>query len=206
MRTVSLFLPYPARLSRGLLLLKTFLGWLYVGIPHGLCLLGFGIAAGVVSFLSFWVVLFTGRYPKAFFDLVEGVLRWQWRTNSYLYLLHDEYPPFTLENEGTMGFVVAYPQRLGRLHLLARVLLGWLYVGIPHGLCLSLRLFVQVIVSFLAWWWILLTGKIPASFFEFTLGTLRWQANVAVYLNFLTDEYPPFTGKEELPLGQTVAM
>ena len=38
----------------------------------------------------------TGRYPDSLYDFAVGVLRWSVRVESYLLLLHDEYPPFSL--------------------------------------------------------------------------------------------------------------
>ena len=91
---VACTIAYPETLSRGTLLLKTFFGWLYLGIPHGLALMFYGIAAAVVSFLAWWAILFTGRYPRGMFDFVVGLLRWQMRVNAYALLLTDAYPPF----------------------------------------------------------------------------------------------------------------
>ena len=91
---VAFTIAYPETLSRGTLLLKTFFGWLYLGIPHGLALMVYGIAAAVVSFLAWWAILFTGRYPRGMFDFVVGLLRWQMRVNAYALLLTDAYPPF----------------------------------------------------------------------------------------------------------------
>ena len=88
---------HPEKLSRGILLLKSFLGWLYVGIPHGICLWLYGIAACVVLFISWWAILFTGRFPKGMFDFVVGYFRWGSRVAAYMYLLTDEYPPFSGE-------------------------------------------------------------------------------------------------------------
>jgi hypothetical protein len=85
---------YPAKLSRGTLLLKTFFGWLYVGIPHGFMLFFYGIAASVVMFVAWWAILFTGKFPKSMFKFVEGLMRWQNRVSVYLGLMTDEYPPF----------------------------------------------------------------------------------------------------------------
>jgi len=87
---------YPETLSRGTLLLKTFFGWLYVGIPHGIALFFYGIVAFFAVFISWWAILFTGKYPKGMFDFVVGYMRWQARVNSYwMMLLTDEYPPFS---------------------------------------------------------------------------------------------------------------
>ena len=92
---VTLTVEYPEKLSRGWLLLKVFFGWLYVGIPHGIILMLYEIAVGVVLFISFWAILFTGKFPKGMFDFVVGFYRWGWRVSAYLSLLRDEYPPFS---------------------------------------------------------------------------------------------------------------
>ncbi len=88
---------YPEQLSRGMLILKVLFGWLYVGIPHGIILAIYGIAVAVVTFIAFWCILFTGKYPKGLYDFVVGYMRWGQRVNVYLNLLRDEYPPFTSE-------------------------------------------------------------------------------------------------------------
>ena len=95
----TLAVEYPERLSRGLVVLKILLGWLYVGIPHGIILWLYGIAVGIVTFIAFFAILFTGKFPKGMFDFVVGYLRWTLRVNAYLGLLRDEYPPFSGEEE-----------------------------------------------------------------------------------------------------------
>ena len=95
----QLSVEYPEKLSRGWLLLKVFFGWLYVGIPHGICLGLYGIAVGVVTFIAFWAILFTGKFPKGMFDFVVGFYRWSNRVGAYLSLLRDEYPPFSGEQK-----------------------------------------------------------------------------------------------------------
>ncbi len=86
---------YPERLSRKKLLLKVFLGWLYAGIPHLIVLSLYSVAVSIITFFAFWIILFTGKYPKGMFDFVVGFYRWQSRLNAYLTLLRDEYPPFS---------------------------------------------------------------------------------------------------------------
>ena len=83
-----------SRLSRGLALLKFFFGFLYVGIPHGIALLIYGILVLIVVFLSWWAILIVGRFPRGFFDFVVGFNRWAMRVTAYLSYLRDEYPPF----------------------------------------------------------------------------------------------------------------
>ncbi len=88
---------YPEKLSRGLAVLKVLFGWAYVGIPHGIILGLYGIAVAVVTFIAFWVILFTGKFPRGMFDFVLGYMRWSTRVTSYMSLMRDEYPPFTGE-------------------------------------------------------------------------------------------------------------
>jgi len=79
-------------LNRWLPLVK----WLLV-IPHLIVLIFLWIAAIVVIISAWFAILFTGRYPKAMFEFVEGVFRWGQRVIAYAFLLvTDSYPPFRL--------------------------------------------------------------------------------------------------------------
>ena len=90
---------YPEKLSRGWVVLKMLFGWLYVGIPHGIVLWLYGIAVGIVTFIAFWVILFTGKFPRGMYDFVVGYMRWSLNVGVYLSLLRDEYPPFSSEQK-----------------------------------------------------------------------------------------------------------
>src|SRR5688572_15104388 len=92
---VHLDFPTPdgEQLSRGLPLVK----WL-LAIPHLFILIFLYIAAAVCVLISWFAILFTGRYPRSLFDFVEGVIRWGNRVTAYAFILvTDEYPPFSLE-------------------------------------------------------------------------------------------------------------
>jgi hypothetical protein len=57
----------------------------------------FWIGAVVAIIIAWFVILFTGRYPRGLFDYVEGVIRWGNRVTAYAFLLAtDRYPPFQL--------------------------------------------------------------------------------------------------------------
>jgi hypothetical protein len=203
MKTVQVSFNYPEKLSRGILLLKTFLGFL-ICIPHFACLFVLGFASGFVSFIGWLAVLFTGKYPEALFNFMAGLFGWNLRVWAYLGLLRDEYPSFGFKADYPVQLKVNYPDKLSRGLLLLRTFFSWIYVFIPHGFCLFFRFIANGFITFIAWWAILITGKMPESMFRFLSGTMRWSANLNAYLFFLTDEYPPFSGKD--PDGGTTTV
>lgn len=107
---------YPEHLSRGLVLVKS---WL-LAIPHYLVvgmILGGNVAMstgaepaqpvtwrvsliGILVLIAAVALLFTGRYPRTIFDLVLGINRWVLRVAAYAALMTDEYPPFRLDLGG----------------------------------------------------------------------------------------------------------
>ena len=100
---------YPERLSRGLVLVKS---WL-LALPHLIVLAvlagtwqlgdadGFHFAVGgligALTLAAGLLLLFTGRYPAPLFDLLVGLNRWVYRVTAYVALMTDTYPPFRLD-------------------------------------------------------------------------------------------------------------
>ena len=82
----------PAEFNRWAPLYK----WL-IAIPHYFVLFVLEIGLLFVIIIAFFAVIFTGEYPKALRDYYVGVFRWYIRVDSYVYLMHDAYPPFSLQ-------------------------------------------------------------------------------------------------------------
>jgi len=181
--------------SRGELLLRSFFGLFYIILPHAFILAFVGIASVVLSFLSFLVILFTGRYPQSWFEFQVKYMKWTIRLNTRIYNLSDGYPAFGLNaTDENVTFDVTYPESISRGSVLMRGLFGWLYVMIPHGFVLALLSIAVSVVSFIAWWAVLFTGSFPRSLFGFILDFKRWSQGVSVYMAYMTDDYPPFSG------------
>ncbi len=194
-------------LSRWLWLVK----WVLL-IPHLIVLAVLWLAFSVVTFIAFFAVLFTGRYPRSLFGFNVGVLRWTWRVNYYGYsaLATDRYPPFSLgpELDYPATLEIDYPEHLSR----GLVLIKWWLLAIPQYLVLGVigsGLFVGF--TFAAWRAasvpaggligllvlfaavaVLFTGDYPPGLFDLVVGLNRWVYRVVAYVSLMRDEYPPF--------------
>jgi hypothetical protein len=194
---MKLSITHQEKYSRGELILRTLFGYIYIAIPHGFLLGIVGIWYAIIEFVKFWVVLFTGRFPESMFNFQLGYQNWSMRVNASISNLVDGYPAFF--PKGTSDKVkleCPRPEKVNRGMVLVRVLFGWIYVGIPHGICLIGRLIATCVLMFLAWWAVLFTGRYPARWHAFNVGTYRWITRITLYLSYFTDAYPPFSGKE----------
>lgn len=174
-----------AEYSRFLPLVK----WL-LAVPHYLVLLFVLIGALIGMWISFFAVLITGRYPRGIFDFVVGALRWAWRVNSYVYLLHDRYPPFSTAHDPAFParLEIAYPEDgVARW----RPFFAWL-LALPYLLVAGLLVYVAYAVAFIGVFVILFTKNLPEGMFKLILNPMRWQLRGGAYAYGLVTRYPPF--------------
>ncbi len=70
----------------------------FLAIPHLIILAILWAAVIICTIIAWFVILFTGSYPKSLFDFAVGVMRWTLRVAAYAFLLvTDIYPPFSLQ-------------------------------------------------------------------------------------------------------------
>ncbi len=94
-QAVHLEIDYPD-LEHGLHRYLPLVKWL-LAIPHYVVLIVLWLLSVVAVVIAWFVVVFTGHYPRGLFDFVVGVGRWTLRVVAYAFLLvTDEYPPFSL--------------------------------------------------------------------------------------------------------------
>lgn len=181
---VTFDVQYPEELSRWLIFVK----WL-LAIPHFLILYALNTVANVITFIAFFAILFTKRYPRGLFEFWVNVNRWSTQVTAYAGLMRDEYPPFSWEpGQYPITYDVAYPEELGRWLPLVK----WL-LAIPHLIVLIFLYLGVILASIVVWFAILFTKRYPRGLFNYIVGVLRWQARVTAYTNLLRDEYPPFS-------------
>jgi hypothetical protein len=95
-QSVHMEISYPDAkrdLNRWLPLVK----WL-LALPHYIVLAVLMVGVLITTVIAWFVILFTGHYPKDLFNFAIGVGRWSLRVNAYAFLMTtDQYPPFSLK-------------------------------------------------------------------------------------------------------------
>jgi hypothetical protein len=180
---VRLHVEHPYRLSR----LTTFFR-LFLLIPAA-------IIQFLVTFGQFFVLtavvlmlLFTKRYPHAWFEWIRYLTQYSMRISLYSSLMTDQYPS-TTEGQGILLQIdEPEPGSLSRWMPLVK----W-FIAIPHYIVLYVVGIIASIVIVIAWFAILFVGRFPEGMFDFVLGYYRWTTRVSGYAFLLvTDRYPPF--------------
>lgn len=101
-----------------------------------------------------------------------------------------------MSSVGVDGATRAYPIRLtAELDDPGRW--TWLYkwiLAIPHLVVLAFLWLAFALLTIVAWFSIVFTGRYPRSIFDFNVGVMRWTWRVQFYAFALgTDRYPPFS-------------
>lgn len=166
----------------------------FILIPHIIFLYILNIALLVVTVLSWFAILFTGRQPESFGPFQVGVLRYTWRVVSYLFAWTEQYPPFAVPSgyadPGDFPAVLTAepaPPPRNRLTTLFRGLLS-----IPQELAIFVIGIGAGVVLLLAWFAVLFTGRWPAGMKSFVMRYYRWFMRFQLFYHLVTDVYPPF--------------
>ncbi len=111
----SLDVVYPEHLSRGLVLVKSWLlaiphllivgvftaTWTFGGDNDGARVVLGGGLLGILVAVAAIMLAVTGRYPPGLYNLIMGINRWIYRVIAYVALMTDDYPPFHLDQGGS---------------------------------------------------------------------------------------------------------
>ena len=149
-------------------------------------------AASLLGVVGVFVVLFTGKYPRFFEDVIVKAMRLQWRINSYMACLTDEYPPFCLSaGDHPAEAKFKHRRRSSKLWALLTIIPVKLILVIPHffvWIGIEIVAFFCFILGIFA---VLFTGKYPKSFEKVIVTLYRYYFRLVTYMLCLTDEYPP---------------
>lgn len=163
-----------------------------LAIPHWIVLYFYALLGGISLVISWFAVVITGRYPSGLYTFNAGLLRYSSRVSAYVFLLSDVYPPFGGGPDTT------YPVELGigapkesysRVSAFFRIF-PLIIVGIIQYVLIIVAFFVAVV----AWFVILITGKLPQGLHNALAFVLSYVSRASVYSYLLTEKFPSFDG------------
>ncbi len=159
---------------------------LLIGLNSGS---GAAIGGGFLFLPVLLAILFRNRYPRMWFDWNLYLMKFGMRIASYALLLRDEYPSF--DDEQFVKIELRYPNVATELRR-GMPLVKWL-LAIPHYIVLAILSVAVIVVTVIAWFAIIFTGKYPPGMHTFVVSVMRWSLRVNAYaFLLLTDAYPPF--------------
>ena len=138
------------------------------------------------------MLLFRRKYPRWWFDWHLELTRFTTRVSAYFLLMRDEYP--STDEQQAVHLDLDYPDAAQDLKRWLP-LVKWL-LAIPHYVVLAILWIAALVITVIAWFAIVFTGRYPRGMFRFVLGVNRWTLRVEAYMFLLiTDRYPPFSLK-----------
>jgi hypothetical protein len=177
-----------------ILLVGGIAGELWSASSHSILSIGgtTGLLGAVVSLLaivSWFTVVLSGQHVEGIREITTWVVRWRARAIAYVMLLVDDYPPFG-DGPYPVTLTIVDPPADGRNRLTVGLRL---LLVIPHAIALFFVVCFWWIITIVAWFAILITGRYPAGLAQPAIGAMRWALRVEAYLLLLVDDYPPFS-------------
>jgi len=170
--------------------LTTFFRFITV-IPGLFVLMLWSIALWITVPISWFALLFTGRYPRGLYDFNASFARYATYVYSYCYLATDRWPGFS----GAPDIDYPVHLRLGeplpeysRMKVLFRIILA-----IPVYLIAYAMGIVAQIAAVIAWFAIVITGREPEGIYQMLRLGLSYQHRAMPYGLLLTEDWPQFT-------------
>jgi hypothetical protein len=192
---------------------------LILAIPHFIWLVLWSIAVVVAAIVNWFATLVRGTSPLGLHRFLAAYVRYATHFYAYLYLAANPYPFF----DGSPGYPVDVeidePAPQNRWKVAFRLLLalpalllagvlasnGWggggtSRQGEDSATWTAANLSVAVTVAILAWFAILVRGRMPRGFRDLQTYILRYGAQTSGYLLLLTDRYPDANTDEPWPV------
>ncbi len=188
--------PYPARFidngSDKIANWRPLVQWL-MAIPHMIIAGVLGYIVGIVAFVSWFIILFTGKLPAGIAGFQSMVLRYSTRAGGFMIGLTEEYPPFEFDSvsadPGTYSLGVDVEPELearDRLSVFFRF-----FLLIPGVIVYYVYAIIWFFVGAIAWFAVLFTGRYPEGMRRITVGLADFGVRFQAYANLLTDRFTP---------------
>src|SRR6478672_469951 len=158
---------------------------LILALPHLLVLVVLAAVSVVLAVVGWFAALKLGRLPRPIAVYQMRWLAYLARVLAYLFMLVEDYPPFSLtETEYPVRVEIIAAQLSTPLVLFRLVLL------VPTFVVALVSITGLVVVSPIIWIITFATGEMPSPCFASTAAVIRYQTRYVAYAVMVTDEYP----------------
>jgi hypothetical protein len=159
---------------------------LFLAIPHLFWWALWAIAVGFAAFVAWIAALATGQVPHALHRFLAAFVRYSTHLGAFVYLVGRRFPGFT-GRAGSYGIdlEIAPRERQSRWKTGFR----W-FLAIPALILASTLGGVAFVLALLAWWYALVTARMPEGLRNLGASCLRYSAQTYAYALLVTDRYP----------------
>jgi hypothetical protein len=174
----------------------------FTAIPIQLFVFLYGIGVIFTELVAWFALLFTARYPQGLYGFHARAVRLFARANAYSCLLVDQYPAFNGDADDSYPIrvdIAPAQERYSRLRVFFR---GWMlipvyFVLLLYGIGLS-------VVTLIAWFAILFTGRYPAGMFNFARNASAYHARASAFYLLITERLPPVNDEPQVAAAAPV--
>jgi Domain of unknown function (DUF4389) len=171
-------------------------------IPALIVAMVYAIGAQIAAFIAWFAIVFTGEYPPGLYEFNAKVVRLGSRVGSYVGLATDESPPLNGDPDDSYPVRVGMPERLSAYDRLKTGLR--LIYGIPVFLLNYVQALIGMVISVIAWFSIVFTGKMSDGLVRPLHSALAYQTKASAYMLLLTEDYPPFSDEGAGPVAAEI--
>ena len=175
---------------------------LILAIPWLIVAYIYEIAVFVVAVIAWFALVIVGRYPGWAYSFNSGGLRYFIRSNAWIFLQTDRFPPFGFAPDPTYPVrlqIAPRAERQSRLKAFFRIILATPLWFVSLGIN-----YLHLGAALVSWMTIVFRGYQPAGIHNALAFTNAWHARAISYLLLLRDEYPP-VGDEGPQVGDLPA-
>jgi hypothetical protein len=157
-------------------------------IPHHFVMTVWQWLVQLLSFVQWWIILFTGKRSEGIWRMQNSWLSYAARVWSYYGLMYDKWPNFGAEPNGEpTTYSFEYTAGASRVKNFFRFIMI-----IPAAIVAIVVLIGAEIVTGISWFAIVITGKHPQGMFGFLLKVHRYMVRLSAYGMMMTDTYPKY--------------
>jgi hypothetical protein len=164
----------------------TILFRLFLAIPHFIWWTLWAITVVVVAFLAWIAALVTGRVPRALHRFLAAFVRYSTHLGAFVYVIGRRFPGF-VGSEGSYGIDLEIDPAARQSRW--KTLFRWLLV-IPAFIVAGALGGVALVIALLAWWYAIVTARMPEGMRNLGASCLRYSAQTYAYALLVTDRYP----------------